>query len=105
MCFDRHWPTFSGGLILVALASRNHFGKKEKEKEKKRSLAPSFTYFFPFCFFLFQAFNSYPAWKNLPDSTAKRYLKEIRRHVYPLTYFQTPRGYWSFRHLIRMLFS
>lgn len=47
----------------MALASRNHFGKKEKEK--KRSLAPSFTYFFPFLFFLFQAFNSYPAWKNI----------------------------------------
>ena len=86
----------------MALASRNHFGKKEKEKEKEKIARPFFYLFFPFFFFLFQAFNCYPAWKNLPDCikpdataifhflkrsrvdlNAKRYLKEIRRHVYP----------------------
>ena len=60
-CFERHWPTFSGGLILVVLTSRNHFGKKEKVNEKEKIAFPFFYSFFPFLFFLIQAFNSYPA--------------------------------------------
>ena len=70
--------------------------------------------------------------RSRDDSTVKRYLKEIQKfihgarlailasnflflfppventyrpgHVYPLRYFQKIRGYWSLRHLIRMLF-
>ena len=67
--------------------------------KKNRPLVSSFTYFFPFVF-SFQAFNSYPAWKNLPDcikpdatgivhflmksradSTARRYIKEIQKFI------------------------
>ena len=46
----------------MALALRDHFGKKERER------VCFFLYlFFPLLFFSFKAFNSYPARKNLPD--------------------------------------
>lgn len=97
MCFERHWQTFSWGLILLPLVLRNHFGKKKK---KKKSACLFFYLFFPLLFFSLQAYNSYPAWKNLPDciehdatwiahflmrsradSTVKRYLKEIEKLI------------------------
>ena len=113
----KHWPFYYCVIINVrwqALADifwridYRGAGLKESlwqkiKRKRKQKIACHFSYlFFPFFFFLFQAFNSYPAWKNLPDcikpdatgifhflmrsrvdSNAKRYLKEIQRHVYP----------------------
>ena len=36
-------------------------------KKKRKDRLPLLLLIFPLLFFLFQAFNSYPAWKNLPD--------------------------------------
>ena len=121
MCFDRHWPTISGGLILVALASRNHFGKKKK---KRKNLLPLLLLFLSLFVFLVSGFSFLSCMEESArlynpdttgifhflmrsgvDSNAKRYLKEIWRHAHPWRYFQKIRGYWSFRHLTRMLFS
>ena len=58
--------------------------QKKKKKKKRKDLLPLLLLIFsPFVFFLFQAFNSYPAWKNLPDSTAKRYLRATVRKNRP----------------------
>lgn len=59
MCFEKHWPTFSGGLILVALAIWNHLSQK-----KKKSACFFLHSFFPLLFFSFHALH---AWKNLLD--------------------------------------
>ena len=42
-------------------------GLMESLGHKKKSSCFFLYLFFPFLFFSFQAFNSYPAWKNLPD--------------------------------------
>ena len=116
---DIFWRIDSSGAGL-----KESLWQKIKRKRKEKIACPFFYLSFPFLFFLFQAFNSYPAWKNLPDCinpdvtgifhflmrsrvdlNAKRHLKEIWRHVYPWRYFQKIRGYWSFRHLTTMLFS
>ena len=65
----------------MALALWDHFGKKEREREgereggegerereRERERVCFFLYLcFPLLFLSLKAFNSYPAWKNLPD--------------------------------------
>jgi len=97
MYFESHWPTFSWGLILVALASKNHFGKKKKKRKDRLPLLLLIFSLFVFLVSGFQFLSCmeksdrlYKAWhlwnclfphrRSRANSTVKRYLKEIQRH-------------------------